>query len=90
MADEGVVLLVVLAAVVGIFIHKRRQMGRTGLKAAVEGTPAGGQDDQVPLLSSLTVGEPKETGDTTDSEVYADIMNDETLGDDTRRAESSV
>lgn len=86
----GVVLLIVLAAVVGIFIHKRRQMGRTGLKAAVEGTPHSGQDDQVPLLSSLTVGEPKETGDTTDSEVYADIMNDETLGDDTRRAESSV
>ena len=63
--------LMLIAAAVGLFLYKQRQSRRAGLKAAVEQPPPGGDSlPSVPLLAA----DDKDTGDSTDSEVYAEIM----------------
>ena len=80
----AIVLLATLAGIAIFFIQRQKKMRSRGLKAAVEtgqpGPSTGG--DQVPLLSThvTETDGPKDTGDSTDSEVYADIIDDDNFG----------
>jgi hypothetical protein len=87
LALGGIATLVLLSGIVVFFIYKRRKLNRTGLKATIEGPPPPGEEpDSVPLLGhreQRAERNPEEpplviTGDTTDSEVYAEIMNGDT------------
>jgi hypothetical protein len=79
----AIVLLVALAGIALFFIQRQKKMRSRGLKAAVEGGQPGpsssGDQTAVPLLSThvTETDGPKETGDSTDSEVYADIIDDD-------------
>lgn len=82
----AIVLLVALAGIAVFFIQRQKKMRSRGLKAAVEGSQpgpsSGGDQTAVPLLSThvTETDGPKETGDSTDSEVYADIIDDDNFG----------
>jgi hypothetical protein len=80
-AIAGLVTLILLSGIAVWFIRKRRQLSRTGLKAAIEQQPqapsGGAEQAAVPLLSNIVVPTEEANGDTTDSEIYADIVNDD-------------
>jgi hypothetical protein len=68
----GLAFVLLVGGLVIYFVSKRRSLNRRGLKRIVEQQ---GEAGEAPLLSNVS-SEPRETGDTTDSEVYADILED--------------
>lgn len=68
----GVVTFILIMAFLGVYHYFKRK--RKGTAAAVEGAPAP-DGTAAPLLN--TMGPEKETGESTDSEIYEEIMNED-------------
>ena len=75
---SGIVGGIILVAILGFFAYKtHKRRNRSGFKAAIEESEGSASG----LLGSASAPEdPKETGDSTDSEVYADIIEGPLLG----------